>query len=121
MAGQVVKLKADMTIGRVEFNEMGVFVVDDAAGTIGGVAPTSIDYPRMAFDVAQRRVLFSRRDEFKLSTTVDLPAGQHLRVYVLQGVTSDGDIHKHLRVFNYPMADCALVGKNMHRWSTCPM
>lgn len=101
-AGQVVRLKADMTIGRVEFNEMGVFVVDDAAGNIGGVVPTSIDYPRMAFDVAQRRVLFSRRDEFKLSTTVDLPAGQHLRVYVLQGVTSDGDIAKHLRLFNYP-------------------
>ncbi len=46
----------------------------------------------------KRRVLFSRRDEFKLSTTVDLPAGQQLRVYVLQAATSDGDVTKHLRV-----------------------
>ncbi len=98
-AGQVVRLKADLTIGQREFNEMGVFVVDDASGSINGVMPTSIDYPKLAFNVAQRRVLFSRRDEFKLSTTVDLPAGQHLRVYVLQSAnSSDGDAAKHLRV-----------------------
>jgi len=100
VAGQVVGLKADMTIGRVEFNEMGVFVVDDATGSINAVASTAIDYPKVAFQVAQRRVLFSRRDEFKLSTTVDLPAGQHLRFYVLQAATNDGDVNKHLRVLD---------------------
>ena len=99
VAGQVVRLKADLTIGQREFNEMGVFVVDNASGSINGVMPTSIDYAKLAFTVAQRRVLFSRRDEFKLSTTVDLPAGQNLRVYVLQSAnSSDGDAAKHLRV-----------------------
>ena len=99
VAGQVVRLKADLTIGQREFNEMGVFVVDNASGSINGVMPTSIDYAKLAFTVAQRRVLFSRRDEFKLSTTVDLPAGQNLRVYVLQSAnSSDGDAAKHMRV-----------------------
>ncbi|MCC6509488.1 MAG: putative Ig domain-containing protein, partial [Pirellulaceae bacterium] len=101
-AGQIVRLTADMTIGRIEFNEMGLFVVDDAAGNIRGVPPSSSDYPRLAFEVAQRRVLFSRRDVLRLNTTVDLPAGQHLRVYVLQAATSDGDVQKHLRVRDRP-------------------
>ncbi|MEZ6135208.1 MAG: putative Ig domain-containing protein [Pirellulaceae bacterium] len=96
--GQIIELAAEMTIGRVEFNEMGVFVVDDAAGNVHGFSPTSPDYPAAVFQLAQRRVLFSRRDVFKLATQVNLPAGQHLRIYVLQASTNDGIAENHLRV-----------------------
>ena len=82
--GQIVRLSAERSFGRVDFHEMGLFFADDAAGTVQGVAPDSARYASTVFQSGRRRVLFSRFDTFRTTAQVDLPAASHLFVYVLQ-------------------------------------
>jgi RHS repeat-associated protein len=96
--GQITQLNAQMTIGRVEFNEMGVYVVDDELGSVAGLLPSQAGYADAVFQQSQRRVLFSRQDVLRLTHQVDLPSGQFLRIYVLQSASDNDDPAKHIRV-----------------------
>ncbi len=40
---QIVTLSSQLSIGREEFNEMGIFVVDGPNGAVNGVLPGSPD------------------------------------------------------------------------------
>jgi RHS repeat-associated protein len=95
---QLVGLTTQMTLGREEFNEMGLFVVDSSNGSVNGVMPSSPDYASTVFASAQRQVLFSKRDTFRTAGNIVFPAGATLGVYVLQESSDNGDPAKHLRV-----------------------
>jgi choice-of-anchor C domain-containing protein len=95
---QLVGLSTQMTVGREEFNEMGLFVVDNTSGAVNGVLPSSPQYASTVFAFAQRQVLYSKRDVFRTARNTVFPAGATLGVYVLQGTSDNGDSEKHLRV-----------------------
>lgn len=95
---QIVNIEAQLTIRKREFNEMGLFVVDDYLGRVNGLLPSHPEYPLAVWQSASRRVLYSRSDTFDFTTQLSLPAASHVRVYVLQSATSDGTPESHLRV-----------------------
>lgn len=95
---QIVSLLSQLTIGREEFNEMGLFVVDGPSGAVNGVLPGSPAYADEVFSIANRQVLYSKRSVFRTAREVTFPAGATLGVYVLQESSSNGDGDKHLRV-----------------------
>ena len=95
---QIVALSTQLTIGREEFNEMGLFVVDGPNGAVNGVLPSSPNYSTEVFALANRRVLYSRQSVFRTASDATFPAGTTLGVYVLQETSDNGDGDKHLRV-----------------------
>ena len=95
---QIVALSSQLTIGREEFNELGLFVVDGPNGAVNGVLPSSPNYATEVFALANRRVLYSRQSIFRTSSDSTFPAGTTLGVYVLQESSDNGDGDKHLRV-----------------------
>jgi choice-of-anchor C domain-containing protein len=95
---QLVGLTTQMTLGREEFNEMGLFVVDSSNGAVNGVMPSSPDYASTVFASSQRQVLYSKRDVFRTARNSVFPAGSMLGVYVLQESSENSDPSKHLRV-----------------------
>ena len=95
---QIVALSTQLTIGREEFNEMGLFVVDGPNGAVNGVLPSSPSYSTEVFALANRRVLYSRQSAFRTASAATFPAGTTLGVYVLQETSDNGDGDKHLRV-----------------------
>lgn len=94
---QVLQLSTQLNIGREEFNEMGVFVMDGPSGAVNGVLPSSSLYAQEVFNQGQRRVLYSRFDVLRTTRETVLPAGAYLGAYVLQGSTDNGDAAKHLK------------------------
>ncbi|XZE20921.1 putative Ig domain-containing protein [Pirellulaceae bacterium SH449] len=97
---QIVNIEAQLTVRKREFNEMGIFVVDDQQGRVNGLLPDHPEYPQAVWRSASRRVLYSRSDVFDLTTQLSLPAASHVRVYVLQSATSNGSPESHLRVLS---------------------
>ena len=95
---QIVALSSQLTIGREEFNEMGLFVVDGPNGAVNGVLPSSPSYSTEVFATANRQVLYSKRSVFRTAREATFPAGTTLGVYVLQETSDNGDGDKHLRV-----------------------
>lgn len=95
--GQIVPLSTTLNIGREEFNELGIFVADDATGRVGGIAPGEPGYADAAFNSSQRRVLYSRFNSLRTANTADLPAGSFAHVYVLQSASDNSDPEEHLR------------------------
>ncbi len=78
-------------------NEVGVFLVDDDAGTIAGFAPGSAGYVTAALDPARRNVIYSVLDQkrssfFSISNAVrELPyaPNSRLRFYIVSNSTAD--------------------------------
>ena len=94
---QLVRLSSRLTVGRLEFNEMGVFQVDSLDGRVNGMVPGSSGYGKAVFASANKKVLFSRRDTFRDAREVTFPAGSILGVYVLQRASTDSTTSSHLR------------------------
>jgi len=94
---QQVVISASLNIHEKEFNELGLFVVDDASGDVNGVSPSSPDYPEAVFRFARRSVLYSKQAPFRTQVEATFPGGSIVHIYVLQGTTSDGDPSSHLR------------------------
>ncbi len=97
-SGQIVNLDTTLSIGREEFNELGLFVTNDESGMVNGVSPSDPGYGQAVFSSASRQVLYSLQDVPTNARTRSLPAGAYLRVYVLQGMSDNGDPSMHLRV-----------------------
>ncbi|MBD2457136.1 esterase-like activity of phytase family protein [Nostoc sp. FACHB-87] len=77
-----------------QVNELGVFTVDDAAGTIDGVAPGSAEYTVKA--LARARVIFSaianNPNGFhpaSLSRLLEFSSSSHLRFYLVSNASTD--------------------------------
>ncbi|MBD2302519.1 esterase-like activity of phytase family protein [Nostoc sp. FACHB-190] len=77
-----------------QVNELGVFTVDDAAGTIDGVAPGSAEYTVKA--LARARVIFSaianNPNGFhpaSLSRLLEFSNSSHLRFYLVSNASTD--------------------------------
>ncbi|MCA9157547.1 MAG: hypothetical protein KDA72_04425, partial [Planctomycetales bacterium] len=96
-SGQLVSIITTMNIGREEFNEMGLFVVDGPDGAVNGVLPSSPDYGAAVFQSSQRQVLYSRANTFRTAAEVLFPAGKQVNAYVLQKSSGNGDPSAHLR------------------------
>jgi hypothetical protein len=75
-------------------NEIGIFTVDDAQGTIDGIAPNSPNYTQAA--LARARSLFSPLRNApngfnnNQSTTLNLESGENFRLFLVQNGTVDG-------------------------------
>ncbi|MCC7338411.1 MAG: putative Ig domain-containing protein [Pirellulaceae bacterium] len=96
-SGQIVTVDTKLNIGREEFNEMGLFVVDGPNGAVNGVLPTSPDYAAAVFQSSQRQVLYSKVSNFRIASSAVLPAGKQVSVNVLQPASANGDAAAHLR------------------------
>lgn len=96
-SGQIVSIATNLNIGREEFNEMGLFVVDSPDGSVNGILPSSPNYGAAVFQSSQRQVLYSQADILRTARTAVFPAGALLRTYVLQSSTTNGDPGAHLR------------------------
>ncbi|MFO0819074.1 MAG: RHS repeat-associated core domain-containing protein [Pirellulales bacterium] len=95
---QIVDLSTQINIGREQFNEMGLFVVESPEGEVEGFLPGSAGYEEAVFNSPFRKVLYSRLDIEREGQDVTMPAGSYVGVYVLQGA-SDSDVSvDHLRV-----------------------
>ncbi|MCS6813470.1 MAG: DUF4347 domain-containing protein [Cyanobacteria bacterium] len=79
-------------------NELGVFLVDDDAGTVGGLAPGSAGYVNAALSPARRNVIYSVLDPARSGTLTSLTdftrelryaAGSRLRFYIVSNSTTD--------------------------------
>ncbi|MEO8270476.1 MAG: putative Ig domain-containing protein, partial [Aureliella sp.] len=95
--GQSVAVSASIDIGRKEFNEMGLFVVDGPDGSVHGILPSSPDYAAAVFQSSQRQVLYSRASVSATQRELVFPAGQYISLYVLQQYSSNGKATDHLR------------------------
>jgi Domain of unknown function (DUF4114)/Bacterial protein of unknown function (DUF839) len=91
-------LKVSITKPVNKVYELGVFVVDDASGAIGGVLPTSADYGKAA--LAKAQVILSGIDNLPkgyspsasdLTNLLQLSPNQSLRFYVSESNTTTDD------------------------------
>lgn len=98
VVGQSVALSTSIEVGRKEFNEMGLFVVDGPDGSVQGILPSSPDYAAAVFQSSQRHVLYSRASALATEREVVFPAGRYISVYVLQQYSSSDNPTDHLRV-----------------------
>ncbi len=67
-------------------NEMGLFPVDDAAGTIDGLTPDDAGYPAAA--LASSQVVFASGETAGAVTELALEAGSYFGVYLIQNATT---------------------------------
>jgi RHS repeat-associated protein len=85
--GQLVDLHFALTAGKsAARDEVGAYVVQDAAGRVGGLLPSSRGYAAAA--LRQALVLFSRGSRVRAAADMTLPAGTELAFYLVQGGTS---------------------------------
>lgn len=94
-AGDTTQLQVSLTRTRPnQINELGVFTVDDAAGTINGIAPGQAGYAEAALERAQ--AIFSAvhrlpggfsRDN--ITRLLEFNSGDNLRFYVVPNGTTD--------------------------------
>ncbi|MDZ4780178.1 MAG: DUF4214 domain-containing protein, partial [Planctomycetia bacterium] len=114
-------------------SEVGLFVVENDAGVVGGLAPGHQDYVQAALSSASRQVIFTKDQAptstsvapgtLPGSTTLQLPAGALLGIYLVQNgaaaealppvprasrpnvffsfPTGNGDVFDHYRYGNY--------------------
>ncbi|OUL20124.1 sodium:calcium exchanger [Nostoc sp. RF31YmG] len=93
--GDRARLQVTLTGNSSKFvNELGVYVVDDAQGTINGIAPGAAEYAQAALERA--RVIFSaianRPNEFNnnnLQSLLEFNSGENLRFYLVKNSTID--------------------------------
>jgi hypothetical protein len=69
-------------------SELGIFMVDDAKGTVNGIAPGQPGYSKAALTASTSQVLFARGTKKGASITVDLSAGQYFGLYLVQNTTT---------------------------------
>lgn len=69
-------------------NELGLFLVDDAKGTIGGIAPGQPGYTEAALKAETSQVLFVQGAKRGIVKTVNLPAGKYFGLYLVQNRTT---------------------------------
>src|SRR5262245_26700501 len=85
--GQTVRAVFTLTARQSNFrNEAGLFLVDDASGRIGTVQPGDRGYAAAAMSRAQ--VLFARGGRVGSVNVLDLPAGRHFGLYLIQNATT---------------------------------
>lgn len=79
-------------------NELGVFLVDDDAGTVSGLAPGSAGYVNAALSPARRNVIYSALDPGRSGALTSLTdftrelryaANSRLRFYIVSNSTTD--------------------------------
>ncbi len=89
------KLKVTLTKGFGQIYELGVVVVDDASGAIGGVLPTAADYAKLV--LSKGKVILSGIDNLPngyapsasdLTRMLQLSPDQSLRFYLLRNRTT---------------------------------
>jgi cyclophilin family peptidyl-prolyl cis-trans isomerase len=87
-AGQTISTVVTLQ-GRARFdNELGVFLTDNASGTVGGVNPGDPGYARAALSSATRQVIFTGPAGPGDTATINLPAGSHYGFYLIQDGTA---------------------------------
>ncbi|WP_419192943.1 peptidylprolyl isomerase [Kolteria novifilia] len=69
-------------------NEVGLYRMDDADGTVDGVSPGSANYASTVLNSSGRQVLFAQGFQEGASTTIALEAGAVYGVYVVADATS---------------------------------
>jgi cyclophilin family peptidyl-prolyl cis-trans isomerase len=86
VAGDQVTLRFDFLAGKTNLkNEVGVYVVDDLAGRVDGVAPGASNYRSTVLASDTRQTVFSRQPGGSTSTrTLTFAAGTKLAFYLVQ-------------------------------------
>jgi hypothetical protein len=84
--GQTVPIRFTETSSNGKAGEMGLFLVDDAAGHIGGLKPGDGGYAALALSAARAQVLFTG-GQAGAAREVDLPAGQFFGLYLIRNGT----------------------------------
>ncbi|MEI6427848.1 MAG: alkaline phosphatase D family protein, partial [Pseudanabaena sp. ELA607] len=96
------KLKITLTKGAGQIYELGVVVVDDATGAIGGVLPTAADYAKLV--LSKGKVILSGIDNLPngyapsasdLTRLLQLSPDQSLRFYMIKNNTTGDDVNRN--------------------------
>ena len=84
--GKLSSLNEDSDDSPVVFDaELGIFIVDDASGTVNGVSPGDAAYAQAALNSDGQQTLFSVGDSATASTSITLPAGSLIGFYLIPG------------------------------------
>ncbi|MGE3821392.1 MAG: DUF4114 domain-containing protein, partial [Isosphaeraceae bacterium] len=97
-------------------NEVGIFLVDDATGRIGNLKPGDPGYAAAA--TSRRRVLFHRGQGAGSVTQIELPAGSHYGIYLIQNGTSERFLARNPgnRKGHRPLAFFSFSAANLDRY-----
>jgi cyclophilin family peptidyl-prolyl cis-trans isomerase len=75
--------------GRSTFdNELGVFITDNASGTVNGINPGAPGYAQAALSSSTRQVIFTGPAAPGQTATINLPAGANYAFYLIQNGTA---------------------------------
>lgn len=89
-SGQTVSVRFTVTNRDAAYqNEIGIVLVDDSSGRIGGLRPEEPGYAAAALAHASRRVLFYGRPNAGDAKALQLPAQRHIIFYFVQNATAD--------------------------------
>lgn len=69
-------------------SELGMYVVSDSSGSVGGVAPGSSGYAQAALSSSNTQILFAPGDDPGATKTVTLTGGELIAFYLVQNSTS---------------------------------
>jgi hypothetical protein len=87
--GQVVAATFTATeVSTAYANEFGIFPVEDASGRIGTLYPGDPGYAAAALSESGQRVVFAQRVAPGMATTVNLPGGTFVGLYLAQNATT---------------------------------
>ena len=95
-------------------NEVGLYFVEDADGTVAGLSPSDAGYAAAALDPANSRVVFTSGLGTGATTTLNLTAGTRFGLYMIQNATTADFLAANLAndPGTLPVAFFSLTGAN---------
>jgi hypothetical protein len=88
-AGRTVRVAFEWTFREAGYdNEVGIYRVDDRAGTVGGLAPDAWGYARAALAPDRAQVVFASGRRAGASSTLELEGGALYAFYLIQDDTT---------------------------------
>src|SRR5262249_40355570 len=83
-------------------DEIGVYVVQDAKGTVNGVAPTSSNYASTVLKDSSHQIIFDKGTGIGTTRTLNFTGGTRLGLYLLQNRTSPPLLFYNPGQFSHP-------------------
>ncbi|MEM1366955.1 MAG: Calx-beta domain-containing protein [Cyanobacteria bacterium P01_H01_bin.15] len=109
VASQTVPITVSLTGKEAKFeNELGIFIVDDAQGRIGELAPGEEGYQEAALSNARAQTVFRQGADPGFQTTVELPGGSFYGWYLIADSSRSAIVNEGAEVpvwFSFPEAN----------------
>lgn len=94
--GQMVSTSFTLTGRSAGYrNEVGLFLVDDASGSINGIMPGDPAYAQAALSSETRQVIFSKTSKVGASRKITVPSQSYVSFYMVQNSTTTEFLSKN--------------------------